>query len=101
MISNAISCYRIIEKLGAGGMGVVYCTEDTKLDRQVSIKVLPDIFSGDAERQAAYLIAARFQDSACIASSWVWPLTSGNRLSCFFLQLSGKSWIISSVQNSL
>jgi serine/threonine-protein kinase len=54
MIGSSLSHYRIIEKLGAGGMGEVYRAEDTNLDRQVAIKVLPDIFSGDPERLARF-----------------------------------------------
>jgi serine/threonine-protein kinase len=54
MIGTTISHYRITEKLGAGGMGEVYRAEDTKLDRQVAIKVLPDIFSLDPERLARF-----------------------------------------------
>ena len=41
MIYESISHYRIIKKLGAGGMGEVYLAEDTKLNRKVSIKFLP------------------------------------------------------------
>src|SRR5512135_264873 len=54
MIGSSLSHYRITEKLGAGGMGVVYRAEDTNLNRQVAIKVLPDIFSGDPERLSRF-----------------------------------------------
>ena len=41
MIGEAISHYRILSKLEAAGMGEVYLTQDTKLDRKVALKILP------------------------------------------------------------
>jgi eukaryotic-like serine/threonine-protein kinase len=58
-----LGSYEIVEPLGAGGMGEVYRAKDSKLKREVAIKVLPDAFSHDAER------VSRFQREAEVLAS--------------------------------
>src|SRR5215469_5861800 len=51
---ESIAHYRITAKLGEGGMGAVYRATDTKLKREVAIKVLPDAFAGEPDRLARF-----------------------------------------------
>ena len=70
--------YRLTEKIGEGGMGVVWKAQDTTLDREVAVKVLPDLFSNDPER------LARFEREAKLLAS----LTHSNIASVYGLHES-------------
>jgi serine/threonine protein kinase len=59
MIGKTILHYNILEKLGEGGMGVVYLAEDTKLKRQVAIKFLPHHISANEEERKRFKIEAQ------------------------------------------
>ncbi len=54
MVGTTLSHYKVIEKIGQGGMGEVYRAEDTNLSRDVAIKVLPEQFTQDPQRLARF-----------------------------------------------
>jgi serine/threonine protein kinase len=81
MIGKTISHYRIVDRLGAGGMGEVYRAEDTKLGRDVAIKVLPSALASDPAR------LARLQHEAKVLAT----LNHHNIASIYGLEDSGST----------
>ncbi len=71
MIGQTLAHYTILEKLGEGGMGEVWRAEDTRLGREVAVKVLPEAFTADPER------LARFEREARLLATFNHPRIAG------------------------
>lgn len=63
MIGTKISHYQILDKLGEGGMGIIYKAEDLKLKRTVALKVLPESFTRDEESRRRFIYEAQHASS--------------------------------------
>src|SRR6266581_3592539 len=59
LVGEQIGAYRLLALLGAGAMGEVYRAKDTRLGREVAIKILPQAFLSDADRLARFHLEAR------------------------------------------
>ena len=59
MIGSSLGPYKILEKIAAGGMGEVFLAEDTRLNRKVAVKTLPEQFASDPERLARFELEAK------------------------------------------
>jgi eukaryotic-like serine/threonine-protein kinase len=67
---SIVGHYRIVGSLGAGGMGEVYRAHDSKLGREVALKILPDSVSADPERRARFAREARALAALTVVLNW-------------------------------
>ena len=76
VVSSRLGPYEIVAPLGAGGMGEVYRARDTRLEREVAIKVLPEPFTNDPHRLARFEREARAVAALSLSRSpsvRLWP----------------------------
>ena len=86
-IAERIGPYRVVRELGRGGMGVVYLAHDTRLDRDVAIKVLPEELAGDRQRLARFKREARLLASLNHPNiAGVYGLEDADAVRCLILE---------------
>ena len=77
-VGTTLGVYEVLSAIGAGGMGEVYKARDTKLDRDVALKILPDAFVNDPERLARHLSWRKNRNTVRTGHTTVCLSLSGN-----------------------